>query len=198
AAREAGQLGVQPEGRIDRRAFHRRSTPRSRPVHRSFTAPPYGVAERAVRRGGAMLGVTLSRAARSPLPVWVVVSAVFLVLRLSGDPAQAMLPDDATPRQIEGFRWRFGLDQPLPVQYARYLSRAARGDFGLSLRERRPALDLVRERLPATVQLGVAAATIALLLGIPAGVLAAGGRGRVLDRLRMAAALPGPCAARLS
>lgn len=141
-----------------------------------------------------MLQFAIRRVLRSGLTLWVVVSAVFVVLRLSGDPAQAMLPDDATPQQVESFRRRFGLDQPIAVQYARYLSRVAHGDFGESLRERQPATDLIRSRIGATLELGGAAILIGLLLGIPAGVLAALRHNSLWDRLLMGAAFFGQSA----
>lgn len=141
-----------------------------------------------------MLQFTLRRMLRSALTLWVVVSAVFVVLRLTGDPAQAMLPDDATPQQVESFRHRFGLDESIPVQYARYVSRVAHGDFGESLRERRPATELIRSRIPATLELGAAAIAIGLLLGIPAGVLAALKHNSLWDRLLMGAAFFGQSA----
>lgn len=136
----------------------------------------------------------LRRAVRGIVTLWLVVSAVFVVLRLSGDPALAMLGPDATPVALAAFRARHGLDAPIPVQYARYVTNVARGDFGDSLNGRRPALDLFRLRLGATLELGFAALAIALLVGIPVGVLAAIHRGSVWDRLSMIGAFVGQSA----
>jgi peptide/nickel transport system permease protein len=126
--------------------------------------------------------------------MWVVVTLVFAVLRLTGDPAQAMLRDDATPEQIASFRSRFGLDASIPVQYLRYTERVLHGDFGESLRERRPATELLRTRVRPTLELGLAALLISLAVGIPAGVLAALRHNGVLDRLLMAFAFVGQSA----
>lgn len=134
------------------------------------------------------------RALRGLVTLWLVVSAVFIVLRLSGDPAHAMLGPDASPEALEAFRIRHGLDEPIPVQYIHYLANVVRGDFGDSLNGGRPALELFLARVGATLELGVAAVVIALLIGIPAGVLAAIKRGSVWDRLAMGGAFIGQSA----
>lgn len=141
-----------------------------------------------------MLRFVAFRTFRSIATLWLVVTLVFVVLRLSGDPAQAMLPDDATAEQLESFRRQFGLDEPIPVQYARYVANLAEGNFGNSLSERRPVVELIQARLGATVELGAAAMVIALCLGIPAGVLAALKRNSVWDRLLMGIAFIGQSA----
>lgn len=134
------------------------------------------------------------RALRGLVTLWLVVSAVFIVLRLSGDPAHAMLGPDASPEALDAFRIRHGLDQPIPVQYIHYLANVVRGDFGDSLNGGRPALELFLARVGATLELGIAAVVIALLIGIPAGVLAAIKRGSVWDRLAMGGAFIGQSA----
>jgi peptide/nickel transport system permease protein len=116
---------------------------------------------------------------------------VFLLVRVSGDPTQLLLPETATPEDRELFRKQHGLDQPIPVQYVRYLGNLLRGDLGRSLVDQQPALDVVLERLPATVELALAAILIAVGVGIPVGVLSAVRRGSVLDRLAMLGALTG-------
>lgn len=98
-----------------------------------------------------MTRFVLRRALRGLVTLWLVVTAVFVVLRLSGDPALAMLGPDATPEAIAAFRVRHGLDEPIPVQYGRYLSGVVRGDFGDSLNARRPAMELFRLRIGATL-----------------------------------------------
>ncbi|HEV2066136.1 MAG TPA: ABC transporter permease [Thermomicrobiales bacterium] len=136
----------------------------------------------------------VGRAVRGLVTLWIVVSAVFVVLRLSGDPARAMLGPEATPEAIEAFRTRHGLDEPIPVQYVEYLGNIARGDFGDSLKGGRPALELFLARVGATLELGAAAVLIALAIGIPAGVLAAVKRGSLWDRLAMGGAFIGQSA----
>ncbi len=141
-----------------------------------------------------MLRFALVRLLRGIVTLWLVVTTVFVVLRLSGDPAQAMLSDEATPAQIENFRRRFGLDRPIPVQYARYLLNLTRGDFGDSLSERRPVTDLIAARVGATLQLGATAIAIAVLCGRPAGILAALWRNSLWDRALMGLAFVGQSA----
>jgi peptide/nickel transport system permease protein len=116
---------------------------------------------------------------------------VFLLVRVSGDPTQLLLPETATPEDRVLFRQQHGLDQPLPVQYLRYLVNLARGDLGRSLVDGQSALAVVLERLPATVELTLAALLIAVGVGIPVGVLSAVRRGSLLDRVAMLGALTG-------
>ncbi|MGD9893062.1 MAG: ABC transporter permease [Dehalococcoidia bacterium] len=141
-----------------------------------------------------MLKFFVRRLLRSILTLLLVVTAVFIALRVTGDPAQAMLPDDATPEQMEAFRERFGLDHSIPVQYARYIQQLAQGEFGESLRERRPATDLLRSRIRPTLELATAALVIGLAVGIPAGVLAAVKHNQVWDRVLMGGAFLGQSA----
>ena len=115
--------------------------------------------------------------------MWVVVTLVFVALRLSGDPAKAMLSDEASQAQIDAFNRKYGLDQPIYLQYAYYLRNVLSGDFGNSLREQRPVTELVHARIGNTLLLGVAGIAIALVLGLPAGILAAIHHNRLLDRL---------------
>lgn len=117
------------------------------------------------------------------LVVWLVTLAVFVMLRFSGDPASVMLPFDATPEIREAFRREMGLDRPLHVQYAVFLARTLRGDFGSSVRYRQPVSTLIGERLPATLLLTAAGIGLTLLLGVPLGVIQATRRGSVLDRI---------------
>jgi ABC-type dipeptide/oligopeptide/nickel transport system permease component len=112
-------------------------------------------------------------------------------MHLSGDPVMLMLPADATSRQIEEFRERMGFNDPIPLQYLRFLSGAVRGDFGVSLRHQQPAMGLVLERLPATLELAVTGMGIALLVAVPFGILSAIRRGSAFDYLVMAGALLG-------
>jgi ABC-type dipeptide/oligopeptide/nickel transport system permease component len=105
------------------------------------------------------------------LGVTVVVSAM---LHLSGDPVAVMLQSGvASPEEREALRRELGLDRPFVVQYLAFVRGAVRGDLGLSLRFRQPALDIVAQRLPATLELAAAAMAFALLVAVPVGVLAA-------------------------
>ncbi|MCC7104042.1 MAG: ABC transporter permease [Chloroflexi bacterium] len=106
---------------------------------------------------------------------------VFLLLRLSGDPAALLLPPDARQEDIEQLRVTLGLNDPLPVQYWRFLSGVLHGDFGQSLRSSQPALGLVLDRLPATIQLGATAMLFSLALALPIGVLSAVRRNTAID-----------------
>ena len=128
-----------------------------------------------------MIAYILTRLA-SALLVLVGVSAItFLAVFASGDPVAMMLGGEAGPAQVEEFRRIMGLDRPLAAQYGHFLSRAVRGDFGRSLRHDTPAMALVIERLPATVQLALAALVTSTALAIPLGVLAATRRGSAVD-----------------
>jgi glutathione transport system permease protein len=115
----------------------------------------------------------------------------FILVHLSGDPVLLMLPLDASQQQIDEFRHRMGFDRPLLVQYLRFLSGAVQGDFGVSLRFDQPALRLVVERLPATAGLALVSLALATGFGIPAGVVAAVGRGHGWDVIIRTLALVG-------
>ena len=122
------------------------------------------------------------RLLRALITIWIVVTLVFVGLRLSGDPAQALLGPEASSEAVAALRRAWGLDEPLTVQYVRYLQQLARGDFGRSLRERRPATTVVHERIPATLQLAGAALAIAVVGGVTLGTVAALRAGSLLDR----------------
>ena len=115
----------------------------------------------------------------------------FVFMHLSGDPVMLMLPPDASRQQIEDLRERMGFNDPIPLQYLRFLSGAVRGDFGTSLRHQQPAMGIVLERLPATLELAVAGMGIALLVAVPFGILSALRRGSALDYRVMGGALLG-------
>jgi peptide/nickel transport system permease protein len=123
--------------------------------------------------------------------IFGVTLVTFMLMHLTGDPVGLMLPDDATPEDHERIRRLLGLDDPLPVQFARFLSGAVRGDFGQSIRQGEPALQLVLERLPATIELTLAAMLIAVLVAFPAGIIAASRRGGIVDQAVMMFALVG-------
>jgi len=120
-----------------------------------------------------------------------VVTLVFAALRMSGDPAATMLPGDASVDELRDLRHALGLDQPLHVQYVRFLASAMTGDFGTSLRHQEPAMRLVLERLPATLELAFAALLLSVGVALPLGIVAALHRGRLADVLAMAFAVVG-------
>ncbi len=116
------------------------------------------------------------------IPVILVVSiVVFAMIFLSGDPAVLMLPPEASEEQVAEFRHAYGFDDPFLVQYGRFLSKAVRGDFGKSLRYNQSAMELVLERLPATLQLSTASILLSVLISLPLGIIAALKRNSMMD-----------------
>ena len=122
------------------------------------------------------------RVVQTILSMLVVVSIVFVLTRMSGNPVNLLLDVSATERDQEILTRHLGLDRPLPVQYGLYVRNIALGDFGSSILTRRPVTEHIRERLPATVELGVTAMLLSVLIGVPLGVYSAVYRGRLLDR----------------
>jgi ABC-type dipeptide/oligopeptide/nickel transport system permease component len=116
---------------------------------------------------------------------------VFGLVHLSGDPVLLMVSSDAPADVIATTRHELGFDRPLHAQFIDYVARAARGDLGVSLRSSLPVAALIRDRLPATVELTVAALLIAVAIAIPAGIVSAVKRGSALDRLAMVGAVAG-------
>jgi ABC-type dipeptide/oligopeptide/nickel transport system permease component len=115
----------------------------------------------------------------------------FFFIHLSGDPVLLMLPGDASDQEIEELREQLGFNDPLYVQYVRFASKAIRGDFGESLYYHVPVMELVMERLPASLELAVAAMVFALVLAVPIGIISAVRRGSMLDMGSMLGALLG-------
>ena len=123
--------------------------------------------------------------------VWGVSTVVFVVLRLSGDPVALFVTEGATQADIDRIRTQLGFNDPLWLQYAHFLSGLVQGDFGNSLRFAKPALPLVLQTLPATLQLTLTALTLATLLAVPLGIVAAIHKNRWPDQLIMIGALFG-------
>jgi ABC-type dipeptide/oligopeptide/nickel transport system permease component len=138
-----------------------------------------------------MVGYVFRKVFHTAFVAFGVVTLVFAALRLSGDPAATMLPGDASVDELVALRRQLGLDRPLWLQYIQFLAGALSGDFGTSFRHQQPALPLVLERLPATLELAGAALLLAVALALPLGVLAAVYRGRVIDVAAMAFAVVG-------
>jgi len=120
-----------------------------------------------------MLAFILRRVLQSAAVMAVVAFIAFGLFNFTGDPVAFMLGQDATIQERQRLRADLGLDQPFYVQFARFVGNAVRGDFGLSLRQGRQVSTLLKERLPATLELSTLAAAIALFVGIPLGVYTA-------------------------
>ncbi len=125
----------------------------------------------------------LSRLAQSLLLMIGVLILVFFIVRLTGDPARLMMPRDASPDDLAAFREAMGFDLPLHQQFFSYLRGAAVGDFGRSLHYRAPAMRLVLQRIPATLELALAAMTFALMFSIPLGIIGGSRPGSIWDTL---------------
>src|SRR5919109_837817 len=130
-----------------------------------------------------MRGYVLSRVAQTALVVFLSLTAVFFMVRLAGDPVTLFMPMDIQAKDVNEFRERLGFNDPLGVQYARFIAGAVRGDFGESLRYKRDALGLVLERLPATLLLAGTAMLLTLVVAVPLGVVTAVRRDGVFDHL---------------
>lgn len=124
--------------------------------------------------------------------IFLVATATFvMVFLMPGDAARMYAGPRAPEETVQRIRVLWGLDQPLPVQYVRYLGRAIQGDLGQSTRDKRQVLQAVFERLPATIQLALAGLFVELLVGIPLGILAAMRPGSWIDQLATVVALVG-------
>jgi peptide/nickel transport system permease protein len=121
------------------------------------------------------------RLAQTVLSMLVVISIVFVLTRLSGNPVDLLLDANATEQDHAILMRHLGLDQPLPVQYLIYVKNIALGDFGHSVLTRRPVTEHIWERLPATAELGFVAMALSVLIGVPLGMYSAVRRGGPLD-----------------
>lgn len=132
-----------------------------------------------------------TKIARATFTLWLVVTFVFIVLRLSGDPAEQLLPDDVDPAVLNYYRNLWGLNEPLQVQYINYILAAFQGDFGISFRTGQEAMGMVLERVPKTLELMLSAFGLAMAIGIPAGIYAAIHAHSTTDRAVMGFAVLG-------
>ena len=138
-----------------------------------------------------MMRYLAGRLLRALLTIFLVVTFAFFVLRLSGDPALLIMSVDAPPESIAAFRQSWGLDQPVWVQYLAYVGHALTGDLGNSMRDGRPAIQLVVERIPATLAITVPAFLLKIAIGVPAGIYAALHRNSFADRMTMVLSVAG-------
>jgi len=129
-----------------------------------------------------MLNYAIQRLIQAIVSIFGVLTIVFLVMHLSGDPTLLLVPQDATAEMIADLRHQLGFDQPIWMQYLEYLKGLARLDFGISVVQRSPALDIVMSRVPYTVMLAAGAVVVAIGMGIPAGIVMATCRGAAIER----------------
>ena len=123
--------------------------------------------------------------------VAVAVFLVFSMMFLSGDPVLLLMPPDASREEIAAFSKQMGFDQPFLVQFANFAGKLALGDFGMSWRFQEPALNVVLEKLPATIELAVASLMLSLLIAVPIGVISAVRKDSKVDTFSMVFALLG-------
>ncbi|WP_213992900.1 ABC transporter permease [Sodalis sp. dw_96] len=126
-----------------------------------------------------------------PTLLLVTVMAFCLQKLLPGDPVLAMAGEERDPQVIQALRAKYHLDDPIPVQYYRWLASAARGDLGTSLRNQEPVLSLIASKLPVTLELSVLSLLIAMIIGISTGILAAVRKGSWLDHVANVLSLTG-------
>jgi len=138
-----------------------------------------------------MLAFVLRRLIQAVVVMLTVAFIAFMLFQYVGDPVTNLLGQDATAEQREQLRAELGLDAPFPVQFARFIGNAVRGEFGLSLRQGRKVSALIVERFPATIELALSAAVIALLAGVPLGVYTALRRGHFGSQVWMTLSLVG-------
>ena len=138
-----------------------------------------------------MLAFILRRLIQAVIVMVTVAFISFMLFQFVGDPVTILLGQDATPEQIAAMRAALGLDQPFVVQFWHFLVNAAQGEFGLSLRQGAKVSRLIAERFPATLELALVAAVIALVVGVPMGVYAALKRGTFTSQVFMTLSLLG-------
>jgi peptide/nickel transport system permease protein len=138
-----------------------------------------------------MIAFIIRRLIQSIIVMGVVGFVAFSLFQFVGDPVLAMVGQDATPEQRAELRRDLGLDDPIPVQFAHFVGQAVQGDFGMSYRQSRKVSTLLKERFPATMELSIVAAVLALVIGIPMGVYTALRRKGWLANLLLAVSLIG-------
>ena len=138
-----------------------------------------------------MIRFVLSRLAQSLVALAILSVVVFILARATGDPLQLILPMSATAEDYAEARRYLGLDRPYVEQYLSFVGRAVTGDFGVSLRARRPVIELLQERLPNSIRLAAFAMAVSLSIAFPLGVLAAVRKGTGLDRAAQVVAVLG-------
>ncbi|KAA9383754.1 ABC transporter permease [Neorhizobium galegae] len=138
-----------------------------------------------------MLRYAVERLIQAIIAIFGVLTIVFVVMHLSGDPTLLLVPQDASAEMIAQLRSQLGFDRPIWVQYLEYLGGLAHFDFGISVVQRVPAFDIVISRVPYTAMLAAGALVVAIGMGIPAGIIMATRRGGWLERLLTAIVVTG-------
>ena len=138
-----------------------------------------------------MLVFILRRLVQAVVVMLSVAFIAFMLFQYVGDPVTNILGQDATPEQRDQMRADLGLDQPFPVQFGRFVVNAVQGEFGLSLRQGQKVSTLIVERFPATLELSLVAAALALIVGIPMGVYTALRRGSFMSQVMLTFSLLG-------
>lgn len=133
----------------------------------------------------------LRRLLRAVIVFWGILTIVFVVLRLSGDPVAMLVAPDTPPAEVEKVRHAWGFDAPLSTQYLVFIKSVLVGDFGRSLRFGEPAMDLVRTYLPPTLELAIVSICLAVIVAVPIGILSATRPNSIYDTLAMCVALIG-------
>lgn len=130
-----------------------------------------------------MLKYLLSRLAYSIVLLCGVLFIVFILLHITGDPVSLMVSRQASPEEIESLRQELGFNRPLLVQFGEFVKNALQGDFGNSFRYRQPAMELVMQRIPATIELATTALIMAVLMGVTMGILGGSNPNTILDSI---------------
>jgi peptide/nickel transport system permease protein len=138
-----------------------------------------------------MGGYIVRRLGQSLIVIFGVIVITFLISRVMGDPVVLLLPPDASTEQRVAMTKELGLDKPLYVQLALYVSKVAQGDFGKSFRYNQPVLKLVLDKFPATLYLTSVATLISILISVPLGIVSAVRRGTIFDRIGIGLAVLG-------
>jgi len=138
-----------------------------------------------------VLRFVLARLVQSLVALAILTVVVFVLARATGDPLQLILPMSASEEDYANARQYLGLDRPYVEQYFSFVGKALTGDFGNSLRARRPVIELIRDRLPNSLKLAAFAMTVSLLMAFPLGVLAAVRKGTAIDRAAQVIAVLG-------
>ncbi|PYE49878.1 ABC transporter permease [Deinococcus yavapaiensis] len=139
-----------------------------------------------------MTSFLIRRVLRTLLVVLGITLVVFAFVRaIPGDPATVILGERATPESVARLRTQLGLDQPIPVQFGKFVADIARGDLGAGIKSQVPVVDDLRTRFPATFELTIGAILFAILVGLPAGIIAALNRNKFLDNAAMTISLVG-------
>lgn len=137
------------------------------------------------------LRFVLTKVFRALLTLWIVVTFAFVIMHASGDPIEIMLGDQAEQDVIDHYKELYGLDRPMHEQYYRYVKGILQGDLGYSLSDQRPVTELLAEAIPATLELGLTALLVSMVVGIPLGIIAALNRNKPIDRFVMTFAVLG-------